>query len=180
VKGTIELFDVQDGIWTPRVVISNNIMNTGYDAMARAFAGDSNYVVNGMYIEYTNSTPVEPTIPVTRTTSYYQNLSSPFGYVRIRTLSQPIYTTSDASKYQSNVVTLLGVTDGTSQAGASIIDGTSQFISLALVSMPELGEVSTDTLVSAAAIKDGSGTFSPITKLANSQLGFKWSLELGG
>jgi len=179
VKGTIELFDVQDGIWTSRDVVSNTILNTGYDAMTRAFAGDSTYVVNGMYIEYTNTTPVEPTIPLTRTPAYYQGLTSPFGYVRIKTLSQPIYSTSNANKYISNVVTLLGVTDGTSEGGASIIDGTSQFISLALVAIPQLKENSYDTLVSAASIKNGSGTFAPITKLANSQLGFKWSLNLG-
>lgn len=180
-KGTIELFDVVNDVWTFRTSIHNNILNSGYDAMAKAFAGDSTHVVNGMYVEYTNNSPIEPVIPLDRTPAYYRALASPFGYTRFKTTSQPVFTTSDASKYTSNVITLMGVTDGTSAGGAPIIDGTSRFISLALVSIPSIEDEtdsSGDCLVSAASLSNGS-SFTPITKLANSQLGFQWSLKLG-
>jgi hypothetical protein len=178
VKGKVELFEVRDGIWTKQCEFNNNILYSGYDAMAKAFAGNSDYVVNGMYLEYMNGTPTQPIIPLDRTTSYYEELDDPYGYVRIKTLSQPVFTASDESKYETNVITLIGVTDGSSAGGADIIDGTSQFYSLALVAIPNLNSKSTDTLVSAAPIMSG-GTFTPKTKLANSQLGFKWSLKLG-
>jgi hypothetical protein len=178
VKGTVELFEVQDGIWTKQCEFNNNILYSGYDAMAKAFAGDSDFVVNGMYIEYMNGTPTQPIISLDRSADYYEQLDDPYGYVRIKTISQPVFSPSDASKYESNVITLIGVTDGTSAGGAEILDGTSQFYSLALVSIPSLSNKTTDTLVSAAPIMSGS-TFTPKTKLANSQLGFKWSLKLG-
>lgn len=177
-KGTIELFNIHDGVWTKIREFNNNILYSGYDAMAQAFSGDSDYVVNGMYIEYMNGTPTQPVIPLDRTPAYYEALADPYGYVRIRTLSQPILSSSDSTKYSANVITLLGVTDGTSAGGASIIDGTTEFFSLALVSIPDINDRTLDTLVSAAPIMDGS-TFAPNTKLANSQLGFKWSLKLG-
>ena len=177
-KGKIEVFNIRDGIWTKRAEFNNNILYSGYDAMAQAFAGDTDYIVNGMYIEYMNGTPTQPVIPLDRTPSYYEALADPYGYVRIRTLSQPVFSSSDSTKYSSNTVTLLGVTDGTSAGGASIIDGTTKFTSLALVAIPDISDRTQDTLVSGAPIMDGS-TFAPITKLANSQLGFKWSLKLG-
>lgn len=177
-KGKVELFDVRDGIWTKQCEFNNNILYSGYDAMAKAFAGNSDFVVNGMYIEYLNGTPTQPTIPLDRTKDYYEALADPYGYVRIKTLSEPIFSSSDASQYENNVITLLGVTDGTSAGGASIIDGTTQFYSVALVAIPNLSSKTTDTLVSAAPIMVND-VFTPKTKLANSQLGFKWSLKLG-
>lgn len=176
--GSIEAFVVRDGVWTPIARFPNTILYSGYDTLARAVAGDPDYVVNGMYIEYLNGVPVEPVIPLDRTPAYYESLAAPYGYVRVRTLSTPVHSSSDPAKYTANIVTFMGVTDGTSAGGAPIIDGTSQFFSLALAAIPEVEDRSLDTLLSAAAIKDGV-VFAPVTKLANSQLGFKWSLKLG-
>ena len=177
-KGFIEIFKIEGGVWHKLGSCSNNIMNSGYDAMARAFAGDSNYVVNGMYLEYVNGTPTEPTIPLDRTIDHYTNLADPYGYVRIRTTSEPIFSSSDHTTYTSNVATFTGITDGISDGGAPIIDGTSKFFSIGLAAIPGTGSGCPDTLVSAAPIKVG-GTFSPQLKLANTQLGFRWSLQLG-
>lgn len=177
-RGEIELYQVRNGVWTPLGVCSNNIVYSGYDAMARAFAGDPDYVVNGMYLEYTNGPVSEPSIPLDRTAAYYPTLSDPYGYIRFRTTATPAHSSSDPSKYKANIVTFIGVTEGPSEGGADLVDGTSQMISLALVAMPKMKDQTMDTLVSAAPIKAG-GTFAPVTKMANSQMGFKWSLTLG-
>jgi len=177
-KGRVEVFTVQDGLWRPVRAFSNTIVYTGYDAMARAVAGDADYAVTGMYVIYKNGVPSQDVVPATRTAAYYPLLADPYGYVRVRTLSLPVFTTSDPAKYSSNIATFTAVTDGTRAGGAPIIDGTSQFFSLALVAMPDYGHQSGDTLVAAASIMDGA-TFAPLTKLANSQLGFRWALQLG-
>jgi len=177
-KGTIEIYEVIAGEWRYLATMANSVLYGGYDAMTRAAAGDSAYAINGMYVEYTNATPVEPVIPLTRDYTYYRDLAAPFGFVRMKTVSAPVYTTSDASKYKSNVATFMGVTDGTSAGGAPVIAGTTRFISLSLVAIPNLGEVSLDKVVSAAPIKE-AGVFAPKLKMANSQMGFKWSLRLG-
>jgi len=177
-KGLVELFDItQSGIWVPRCSFSNNILDSGYDALARTISGDSAYAVNGMYIEYKNGVPTEPVISLDRTRSYYTSLASPYGYCRVRTVASPVYSES-ATKYSGNIVTFIGITDGTPAGGAAPIDGTAQYYSLALVAMPEYGDPAQDKLVAAGAIKY-YGVFAPITKLANSQTGVRWSLQLG-
>ena len=178
-KGKIELFIVEGTKWTPYCQFTNNILNSGYDVMAKAVAGDPNAIINGMYIEYMNGTPSEPTIALNRTPDYYRNLSTPYGYVRFKTVSQPVFSTSDGATYENNVVTFRGVTDGnSSQGGAAIIDGTSQFFTIALAALPVMADDSYDTLISAAPIK-ANNVFAPVTKIANSNLGFKWSLKMG-
>lgn len=178
-RGTIELFEVCGADWRPLFRLHNNILYSGYDCLARAAAGDVDYVINGMYVEYKNGVPTPPVIPLDRTPAYYEALTTPYGYVRVRTFSQPVYTSSDAAKYAGNVVTFMGVTDGTSAGGAPIVDGTSQFFSLALVAIPAVDNRLRDTLAAAGPLMNGA-VFAPVTKLANSQLGFKWSLQLGG
>jgi hypothetical protein len=178
-KGRIEVYRVFDETdWLKVGECHNNILYAGYDAMAKALAGDATYTITGMYLEYKNGVPSQPVIPMDRTTQYYFDLVAPYGFVRLRTLSNPTYSTSDAAKYSHNVVTFLGVTDGTSAGGAPIIDGTSQFFSLALVAIPNIDDRREDHMVSAAALMNGA-VFAPVTKQANSQLGFRWSLQLG-
>jgi len=179
IKGFVEIYDIIGGIWYKRAEFDNNIMNTGYDAFARAVAGDSTYSVNGMYVQYYNGTPTDPDpIPLTRTPSYFAGLSGDHGYLRLSTLSNPTYSATQ-SKYVGNKATFLAVSDGTNSNGATVIDGTTQFYVLGLVAIPDIDTQTSDHLISMASIKDTGGSFSPITKIANSQVGFKWSVKFG-
>jgi len=179
ITGKVEAFVEKDGVWTPVAEFSNNILYSGYDAMAKALGGDRDYVVNGMYVEFMNGSPSEPTISLTRDVSHYKSLTSPYGYIRFKTLSDPVYSASDGGVYTSNRVTFTGVTKGISSGGAGVVDGTSQFFSVALAAIPDIEDDSKDVLVSAAAIKSG-GVFAPMIKAANSQLAFRWTIKLGG
>ena len=174
-EGRVELFEVADGIWTKMAGFPNNILYSGYDALAKALGGDSDYIVNGMYVEFMNGSPVEPTIPLDRGVDHYKSLSDPYGYVRMRTVCDPVYSGSDGP-YESNMVTFTGVTKGISSGGAAVVDGTSSFFSLALAAIPDIEDDSKDVLVSAAPITSG-GVFAPLIKAANSQLGFRWTLK---
>ena len=174
-EGRVELYEVLDGVWTRVAEFPNNILYSGYDALAKALGGDADYIVNGMYVEFMNGSPVEPTIPLDREVSHYTSLSDPYGYVRMRTVCDPVYAGSDGD-YKANMVTFTGVTKGVSSGGASVVDGTSSFFSLALAAIPDIEDASRDILVSAAPIKSG-GVFAPLVKAANSQLGFRWTLK---
>jgi len=96
----------------------------------------------------------------------------------LSTLSNPTYSATQ-SKYVGNKATFLAVSDGTNSNGATVIDGTTQFYVLGLVAIPDIDTQTSDHLISMASIKDTGGSFSPITKIANSQVGFKWSVKFG-
>ena len=153
------------------------IVNTGFTALIKAAAGSKDYVVNGMYAVFTNSAPVEPVPDVNRTPDYYKSLAAPFGYIRFRTLSAPEYTDSGTGPTE-DVATFFGVAGSTAEGGAALIDGTSRFIEVALVAMPDIADSNRDVIISAGAVK-ASGVFAPLSKIANSQCAFKWSLQIG-
>ena len=178
-QGTVELFSIENGVWSPLASFRNKILNSGYDAMAKALGGDRDFVVNGLYLEFYNGTPTEPTIPDDRTPEYYQNLVDPAGYLRFQTIFQPVYTSSDEGRYAHNIITIVGESSGVSAGGAALVDGTSQIFTVALACIPNYDDASRDTLVSCATVKDSGGNFNPVVKVANSQLGFRWSLKLG-
>lgn len=178
IKGTIEVFAIRDGLWTPVTVIHNKIVDGGYDAIAKAVAGDADYVVNGMYARFTNGVALEPVIADDLVAADYQSLGTDEGFVRFKTLTTPEYTTSDEDVYANNIATFVGVAGDTAEvSGASLIDGVSNFIDLALVAIPDFTTVATDTVVSAGVIVDRHGDFTPLAKIANSQCGFRWSLK---
>lgn len=177
IRGVIEVFSIRDGVWTPWSVIHNKIVDSGYDAFAKAVAGNPDYVVNGMYAKFTNGSALEPTIPDDRTAADYLSLGINEGFVRFKTLTSPEHSAS-ASDYEFNIATFIGVAGETAEStGAALVDGTSKFIELGLVAIPDFTDISKDRLVSAGAIVDRHGDFSPLSKIANSQCGFRWSLK---
>lgn len=177
-EGFVEIYSKTEAGLTKLAEFQNTILNSGYDVMTKALTGDSENMINGMYVEFFNGTPAEPTIPLDRTPEYYYNLTNPYGFVKFKTVFTPAFSSSDSSKYRNNVVTFIGEAPATSSGGAPIIDGTSQFYTVALASIPSLDDYARDQLVSAASIKV-SGSFTPLMKVANAQLLFKWSLKLG-
>lgn len=177
-EGTIDSFRVENGIWLPHASFKNSILYSGYDLQARNLAGDPDSKVNGMYIQYYNGSPSTPTIPLDLDTDYFWNLTGSDGFVRIQTLSNPQYSSTDVANYENNKVTFLGVTDGSNSHGATLTDSLSQFYVLALVSIPDFADPTKDVLFSAAAITK-AGVLNPITKAANSQAGFRWGIKFG-
>lgn len=177
VSGHVDVFTVTDGIWTLAASFKNDVMYSGYDILAKVLGGDPAYTVNGMYIQYYNGAPSEPTITKNRVPGYYSALTTPNGVCRVKTLSDPAYTAT-SSLYVGNKVSFAAMTDGTTFAGASVQDGTSQFFSIALAAMPVITDATQDVLFSAANIYNSSNVFTPILKVANSQMGFKWDIRL--
>ena len=155
----------------------NTTLYSGYDMEAKALSGDTDYVINGMYLQFKNVAPTLPVIPLTRKPTYYAALTGTDGYVRVKTFSEPEFSTTDATKYDFNKATFIATSSSTSSAGAAVIDGTSQFYSVALVAIPDINDQTKDILFSASAIKSSLGVFAPITKIANSQVSFKWSIK---
>lgn len=154
----------------------NTTLYTGYDLLA-AMATSGKYL-NGMYLEYQNTPPLEPTISPTRDRSYYAALENPGateGYVRVPIALDPIFS-STAAEYQSNKATLTGVSDPVKAGDLDIIDGTTQFFTVALVHMPDIGDPSQDIVYNAAPMYYG-GSFTPVPKVANVQIGVQASIK---
>jgi hypothetical protein len=176
VAGFVEVYSVKDGIWTPIASFKNTVLYSGYDILGKVVGGDSDFTVNGMYIQYRNGAPSEPVIAKDRVPGYYTSLSSPEGVCRVKTVADPSYSAT-SSLYDYNKVSFTAITDGSTLAGASVQDGVSNFYSIALVAIPDLADQTKDVLFSAANIYAGA-VFTPILKVANSQVGFKWEIKL--
>jgi hypothetical protein len=178
-EGILTIYEITDGEWSELYTVQNKIVNSGYDLMAKAISGDSDSTVTGMYMQYKNSAPSLSTIPDDRDTDYYFNLSGDDGFVRVSTLANPQFSTTDSTKFANNKVEFFAVSDGSNASGATVIDGTSQFYSLALVAMPDADDRTQDIIFSAAHLVDGAGALAPITKYANSQIGLSWAIKFG-
>jgi hypothetical protein len=156
----------------------NLVVNTGADVMALAVSGQS--PINGMYMAYENSAPpiVESSPVVTRAASYYHTTGStdPRGFVRVPTVSQPDFTSSDP-KYNNNQVTFVAISDSNvviPDGGNAVTDGTSQFYGAALLHLAPTGYA--DDILFAAATFSDSGP-SEFEKIAGAQLGVRWTVE---
>lgn len=176
IRGYIKGYQRTADTWQLCTDTPNQIVYSGYDLAVKALAGISGAVINGMYIEYTNvGSPTEPVIPADRTAAYYNALSGNNGYVRLTALNAPTLTATGVA-YTSNKAIFTGVTSDTSEHhGASIVDGTTKFISLALVCVVDINDRTKDIIFSAASLKKG-GVFTPQTKIAGSGLAFSWDI----
>jgi len=162
------------GLRVPIRRMRNTILYSGYDLLAKMASGA--VCINGLYLEYRTGAPVDPTpIPMTRDRAYYTGLVAPAGYCRLATLSEPVFSAS-AAEYANNVVTFEAITDGTSAGGAPIVDGTTQFFTTALVSMPDILDPAQDLLYNATAIQ-ASSLFAPVPKVANVQVSVRCAIE---
>ncbi len=171
---------VRDGkIFKEVARMPNLTLYTGYDLLA-AMATSDKYL-NGMYLEFKNADPVEPTISPTRDRSYYADYESgggpdgDQGYVRVPLSIEPLFTSTGA-EYESNKATLTGVTDPQEAGLITVQDGVSQFFTVALVHIADINDPSQDIVYNAAALKS-NGTFAPITKVANIQIAVQASIK---
>lgn len=151
----------------------NTTMYTGYDLLADMATSDK--FLNGVYMEFINGAAVDPSpVSPTRDRSYYADLEDPGyggsqGYCRVPLAMAPTFS-STAAEYQSNKATVVAVTDPVSASLIQVIDGVSNFFTVALVHMPDINDPSQDIVYNVAVMKKG-GVFAPVLKPANIQVG---------
>ena len=134
---------------SPREVarMRNTVVYTGFDLLA-ALATSDKYL-NGMYIEFSNVAPGDPSpISATRDRSYYEALEDVgyvgnLAYVRVPIILEPLFSSTGGS-YNSNKFTVVAVTDPVSASKLSVIDGTSEFFTVALVHIPDINDPTQD------------------------------------
>lgn len=178
-RGSVELFSRSGGKDTPLMSMDNLILYSGADIAAKAIGGIAGGVVNAMYFEYSNvAIAVGPALARDRDETYYPGLlaANSVGYSRVPTIATPALTPSSAD-YVGNQVEFVAVTDGTYEAGGiALTDGTSRIYGMALVAVVDWADQTTDRLFSAVNI-EVSGALSPITKIANAQIGARWKIR---
>ena len=155
--------------------MTNSIVYEGYDLLAKMATTDMH--VNGMYVEFKNGTPADPSpIAATRNRAYYAayeeaSYAGDQGYVRVPLTIAPEYSASSA-EYAGNKVVLLATTDPTAAGKVAVQDGVSQFFTISLVHMADAADASKDIVYDAAVMKSG-GVYAPLLKPANVQIGVK-------
>ncbi len=176
--GPIEIgyVDEKTGLWTPAGVKDHNlIFYSGADILGHLLRGDSQYVVNKMYIEFSNTTP-SPPVNTNRaiTRSYYTGLSAPVDYLRVNIDSTPILGDSSGSgTYASNLVTFFGITAGAVGVnGTTFSQGASSTVyGGALVASPT-GVIGGDVIFARFYATAGNW----VAKLNSTQIGIKWQV----
>jgi len=175
------IHEVLDGVMSPELArMLNTTMYEGYDLLA-SMATSEKYI-NGMYIEFDNSgSPTDPSpVAATRARSYYEALedagyAGDLGYVRVPITLPPQFS-STGGNYQSNKASLVAVTDPVTASKNDVIDGTTEFFTVALVHIADIDDPTQDEVYNVAVIKN-SGVFSPILKAANIQVGITASVQ---
>lgn len=178
-RGEIEVFrrlNNQDTLLFRR---SNLIVNSGMDLLAAALSGSQ--FVNGMYMLFENTAGAAPTTSpdVALTAPDLQTAAvDPFGLVRVATLSEAGFDTTDDTLYSSNKVVFVAISDLVNPitGGADVTDGLSQFYGAALAYL-DPDDLEADILFSAVTFNDLEGGVLPqIEKIAGAQVGIRWSV----
>jgi len=134
-----------------------------------------------MYLEFTNGVVADPSpISPTRDRSYYADLEDPgyvgdLGYCRVPITLEPTFS-STGSDYDSNKATLVAVTDPVAAGTNAVQDGVSQFFTVALVHIADINDADQDIVYNVAVMKNG-GTFAPVLKPANIQIGANGTIQ---
>ena len=174
VIGRFEVYarNVWTGLLRPVTAMSNTVLYSGYDLIAQAMAGER--CINGMYLEYTDSTVPSTAIPKDRTRAYYAALTGHYGYCRLATVATPVFTASGAD-YAGNIVSFMAETDGSSAGGLPFTDGVKVY-ALALASMPDIAIPANDMIYNGAYLEAG-GSNIYVTKAANIQIAIKGRIK---
>jgi hypothetical protein len=177
IRGHIEVFlryPIYKG-WYDRTLYSqkNTIVNSSVDILAKAAVAEE-LVLNGMYFAFTNGVVSEAPVPPERTANYYQTTGSvsPKGFVRVPTIAEPSFGTSDPVKFAHNRVVVVAVSDTNvvvPDFGNSVTDNVSKFYGAGLLAL-DPNSFTDDILFSAVNFD------SPLTKVANAQIGVRWTL----
>jgi len=169
VKGMIQLYAVRGNDWELLDTQHNLVTYQGADILAKACAGALN--INAMYMVFENDpSAIRISEDLGNIASTYADSSPNRSFVRVSTMGEPVYTSSD-SDYQNNEVAFLAVTNGISEFPlVPVTDGTSVFYHSALVAAPDMDDQTEDLVFSCADLSTEP------TKVAGAQIGIRWTL----
>lgn len=169
VVGTLQIYRVENEVWTLLEEKTNLITYSGSDILGKALNGG--LAVNCVYAVFENDPGAVRISPDRSNDATTYAASSPNrSFVRISTMGDPTYAAS-STLYNSNKVVFLGVADSTSFFPAvPVTDGTSLFYHSALVAAPNMDDQTEDVVFSCADFS------ADITKVAGAQLGIRWTI----
>jgi len=187
IKGRIRLFDVRKKFWTPKTPFVSNLVLYDWATVVGNLltTGNNAYRINGMYLEFQNVTNPEEPVGVPSFTrydgiEYYNNLanSSNSDYLRVPLVSSSL-TSDDMTKWPNgndcNFFAQTVASAGTGINGKPFNDtAISVVYGAALVVMPVQNDRTQDLVFSRAYLPAGEQQ----AKLATSQIGLQWSLDL--
>ncbi len=178
VVGEVSLWDIGPTGRRLLFTLPNLYMYGGADVAAKVVSGQANYKLGAMYLEFENQAVPGPITPPVYTRAdgidYYTALSGVRDYLRIPLTITPTYETSDAVKYDSNVVSFFAVSAGLvgmhglpfdTASGSAVFGG-------ALVATPDISIPANDLVWSRAYWADRAEYKQP-----NHQIGIHWTLR---
>lgn len=175
------LFDKATKRITQVIERHNLILFSGADILGQCLAGNPQFAVSSMYLEFKNlpspSTPITPpTYDRTGGVGYYNGLigSPDTDFIRVPLTVNPDISASGPA-YESNRITFFGMTEGTvgfhgKQFNPSV---NSAVFGAALVATPQPGDQSKDVVFSRVY----SG-IDKILKVTGYEVGVTWTIQL--
>jgi len=167
------LFDPRTNAVKKTIERSNLILYGAADILAQLIAGNADYKINAMYIEFEN-TGGPPVIPPAFDRSggraYYDGLGAGKDYLRVPILVSPALSASGVA-YQNNQATFFAVTEGVAGVHGTTFDITSVVYGAALVAAPDIGDQSQDIVFSRVYTEIGS-----IQKEVGHEVGVTWTI----
>lgn len=152
---------------------NNLILKGGAKLIAHALGGDDTAKIWGMYIGYNNNPDFDlvtdaPAIDVDYTNRFI-NFESPAGFLREKLTFSPTYLSS--SQYEDNTVLFSTMITSASSAGGAEFNTTSQIYEVALISVSDPENATTDTVFSRT-------NFNPIQYNSNYNFTITWGVRI--
>lgn len=173
--GPIRIFDVDlvTGLWSPVGFQEHNlVLYEGSNILGLLLAGNSEYSITTMYMEYENNASPPAAISPARDddVSYFTGLIAPKDFLRVPLINNPKLSGSDLN-FSSNTCLFAAVSSGVT--GVNGVDfssaASSKVVGGALVATPT-GSVSGDVIFSRFEITP------VIPKSASSAVGIQWAM----
>lgn len=182
-KGLVSLysFDEKTRRICRMIQLQNLILYSGADILGRLLAGQSEYAINTVYLEYQNTVGVITPPAVSRADgiAYYNGLSSSLDtdFLRLPLLVNPSVDAS-GDDYESNQATFFAESEGlTGFFGKAFSQAASSYVfGAALVAAPDPADQSKDVVFSRVYIGD-LGWASAIDKQNGKQIGLTWTIR---
>lgn len=163
------------------VQLHNLILYGGADILGRLLAGQADYAVNMIYLEFQNTVGVitPPTVGREDGIAYYNGLSSSpdTDFLRLPLLVNPSVDASEAN-YDSNQVTFFAESEGLTGFFGKTFDqsASSMVFGAALVAAPDPTDQSKDVVFSRVYIGE-LGWTDAIDKQDGKQIGVTWAIR---
>jgi hypothetical protein len=185
IAGRVRLWSKHNGLWQPLSVFRPNQIQYDWATIASKLLadGDTAYQVTGMYLEYENvasaGDPVSiPSFDRGEGVDYYNGLSnsSDRDYLRVPVIATKIDSTDQTKFPQGNQMTFFAQSEGTQGVHGKPFDAAnnSTLFGGVLVAKPDPKDASQDLVFARFYFPQSEQQ----VKLASSQLGVEWSIEL--